>query len=117
MDEMEKLHKKMDYVVNGIKSCYKLCRCMVDQISNISTEQNRKIEQLEQQIKELRSDIAKLDKLKIQDGHNYSDEEIYRLKASMSWTKLSKRTNIPVTTVQYHYRRYLRDAAESEVEI
>ena len=114
MDDLKMLHEKMEYIVQGVKSCYKLCRGMVDLISNVNAEQTKRMSQIEQQIKELRSEIAKLDQLKIREGHIYSDEEIYRLKSSMSWTKLSKRTGIPVSTLQYHYRRYLRETAGTE---
>ena len=39
----------------------------------------------------------------------YTDEEIYNLKQSLSWSKLSERTGIPVSTLQSRYRRYMQE--------
>lgn len=35
----------------------------------------------------------------------YTDEELYDLKQSLSWSKLSERTGIPVSTLQSKCRR------------
>ena len=37
----------------------------------------------------------------------YTDEEIYNLKKSLSWKNLSIRTKLPISTLQYRYKRYL----------
>jgi RNA processing factor Prp31 len=36
----------------------------------------------------------------------YTDEELFKLKEQLSWSKLSTRTGIPVSTLQSRCRRY-----------
>lgn len=36
----------------------------------------------------------------------YTDEELYNLKQSLSWSKLSERTGIPISTLQSKCRKY-----------
>ena len=37
----------------------------------------------------------------------YTDEEIFKLKESLSWKNLSLRTHLPISTLQYRYKRYI----------
>ena len=36
----------------------------------------------------------------------YTDEELYNLKQSLSWSKLSERTGIPISTLQSKCRKF-----------
>lgn len=36
----------------------------------------------------------------------YTDEELYKLKQSLSWSKLSERTGIPISTLQSKCRKF-----------
>ena len=46
----------------------------------------------------------------------YTDEELYNLKQNLSWSKLSERTGIPISTLQSKCRRF-RDKFEWYVHI
>lgn len=49
---------------------------------------------------------GKIEFLVIHQKHVYSDEEIYQMKSTMSWKRLHEKTNIPLSTLQYRYRKY-----------
>ena len=65
----------------------------------VLAEQSAKINTLETLVEKLSTDRA---------GNNgvYTDEELAELKESLSWKKLSERTGIKLSTLQYRLRRY-----------
>jgi len=65
--------------------------------------QSRKIDALETRINNIENGMLP--------EHNgvYTDEELYELKQQLSWKKLSERTNIKVSSLQYRLRRYRDD--------
>ncbi|MGB4093062.1 MAG: hypothetical protein WBK46_14165 [Ruminococcus flavefaciens] len=74
----------------------------------------KRFDRIEKQLAELKEEFQKTDKLLTGDYHIYSDFELYNLKHSMSWKKLSQKTNIPLSTLQYRVRRYLKQNGGKE---
>lgn len=114
MSELENIHQKLDTVIQYCKSNMKLCKGFVDYLSNVSVKVDNGLERVQKTTDEIKDEVLKLNELRETEKHVYSDEEIYRLKKVMSWGRLSKKTNIPTSTLQYRYRRYLRETAELE---
>ncbi len=111
------LEKEILDRLNGIiqitKANLKTTNCLVQYISQISMDSDKKIDEvhkdLKESIKEMENEIQKLGKLSAETVHVYSDEELYNLKKTMSWTALSCKTKIPVSTLQYRHRRYVKE--------
>ena len=105
---------KIDMVITVCKAVYKMCSGIVSSQTNISMNINKRFDSIEKQLTELKEEIQKNDKLLTGNYHIYSDFELYNLKHSMSWKKLSQRTNIPLSTLQYRIRRYLRQKGDND---
>lgn len=99
---------KLDMMIQLIKANIKLSRCIVESLNNISINDSEKFKAIEKQLDELKKDVQKTDRLLSGDYHIYTDEEIFNLKKSLTWNKLCKKTNIPLSTLQYRYRRYIK---------
>ncbi len=102
----EKGRDKMDLIVQICKENYKMCKAMVQYFSQRSVDVDKKFQKIEKQIDSVKEDIHQLDKLRADDRHVYTDEELAKLKISMSWNELHLKTKIPVSTLQYRCRRY-----------
>lgn len=99
---------KLDMAITACKTIYRVCSSIVSSQTNISLDINKRFDNIEKQLAELKEEIQKTDKLLTGDYHIYSDFELYNIKQSMSWKKLSQKTNIPLSTLQYRVRRYLK---------
>lgn len=108
MAENNDIAYKFDVIVQLIKANYKLNKCIVESINNLSLNESEKFKSIEKQLDELKKDVQKTDRLLSGDYHIYTDEEIFNLKKSLTWNKLCKKTNIPLSTLQYRYRRYIK---------
>ena len=108
MAENSNISDKIDMLIQVCKANYKLNKAVIDSVSNVNSGIMKRFDLTEKQLVELKNEIQKTDKLLSGDFHVYSDEEIFNLKKSLSWNKLSKKTNIPLSTLQYRYRRYLK---------
>lgn len=107
------LQDKLDTVIKLVKANLKLSNSIVQYISQNSLNEERRLvsiqKEIDEQLKELKNDIQELGKLSAEAVHIYSDEELYNLKKTMSWAMLSKKTKIPLSTLQYRHRRYLKE--------
>ena len=99
-------NKKIDLILQLCKESYKLCKTMVNYFSNSNVDIERNFKNIEKNIDELKTEIHRLDKLKATESHVYTDDELMKLKATMSWNQLHIQTKIPVSTLQYRCRRY-----------
>ncbi|MDE6034910.1 MAG: hypothetical protein K2G36_03265 [Ruminococcus sp.] len=99
-------NNKIDLIVQLCRENYKLCKTMVNYLSNNNVDIERNFKNLEKNIDELKTEIHGLDKLKVTEKHIYTDDELIELKATMSWNQLHVHTKIPVSTLQYRCRRY-----------
>jgi len=105
MPEKSTAQEKLNFLISITKENLKLTKSLMNCINNISLDLNRKIDTLEKQHTELKNEIQKMD-IVIHEKHIYSDEEIYKMKFTMSWKRLHEKTNIPLSTLQYRYRKY-----------
>ena len=108
MSELENIPQKLDTVIQYCKANYKVCRGFADYLSNVSVKVDDSLERVQKTTDEIKDEVIKLNELRETEKHGYSDEEIYRLKKVMSWCRLSEKTDIPTSTLQYRYRRYLK---------
>ncbi len=112
VDEME-IHGKLDTVIQLAKANLKLSNSIVQYISQSSLNNEKQLgsmqKGLDEKLNELKNDIQELGKLSTEAVHVYSDEELYNLKRTMSWAMLSKKTKIPLSTLQYRHRRYVKE--------
>lgn len=108
MIEKNEIVQKLDMIIQVCKSIYRTVSSLVLSQNNISMSNEKHLDRIEKQLAELKNEIQKNGKLLTGEYHIYSDFELYNLKKSMSWQKLSIKTNIPLSTLQYRYRRYLK---------
>lgn len=108
MIEKNEIVQKLDMIIQVCKSIYRTVSSLVISQNNISISNEKHLDRIEKQLAELKNEIQKNGKLLTGEYHIYSDFELYNLKKSMSWQKLSIKTNIPLSTLQYRYRRYLK---------
>lgn len=108
MAENGDISYKFEVIVQLIKANYKLNKCIVESINNLSLNESEKFKSIEKQLSELKKEVQKTDRLLSGDYHIYTDEEIYKLKKSLSWNRLHLKTNIPLSTLQYRYKRYIK---------
>jgi predicted translin family RNA/ssDNA-binding protein len=99
-------YKRIDLILGLCKENYKTCKAMIDYLSNCSVEVDRNFKRMEKQFDELKEEIHKFDRLKVTERHVYTDDELVKLKTTMSWNELHAKTKIPVSTLQYRCRRY-----------
>ncbi len=113
MGENMDMQDKIDTVIKLVKTNLKLSNSIVQYISQNSLDEERRLvsiqKEIDEQLKELKNDIQELGKLSAEAVHIYSDEELYNLKKTMSWAMLSKKTKIPLSTLQYRHRRYVKE--------
>lgn len=105
-------NEKIDQLTQLCKESYKLCKTMVNYLSNSNVEIERNFKDISKNIDELKSEIHRLDKLKTTEHHVYTDDELVKLKATMSWKELHIQTKIPVSTLQYRCRRYRNETGK-----
>lgn len=107
------LQKKLDMIIQISKANLKISNSIVQYISQNSLNADSRLstvhKDLKENLSELKKDIQKLNKLSAETVHVYSDEELYNLKKTMSWTALSCKTKIPISTLQYRHRRYVKE--------
>lgn len=120
MSESEDLQEKLNTIIQFCKANTRLCKGFAEYLSNVSVKVDSGLEDLRKTVDELKDEVLKLNKLRETEKHVYSDEEIYRLKKVMSWTRIFEKTDIPLSTLQYRYKRYLKkisadqDAADNQ---
>lgn len=114
MEKIIEIQEKLNSTVQLGKANLKLCRGMVDYISQNSISTDKKIDALGKKLDELKQEIRQLGKLRAEEHHVYSDEEIYKLKESLTWKQLHRKTKIPLSTLQYRRRRYIKDILDFE---
>ncbi len=107
-------NKKIDLILQICKESYKLCKTMVNYFSNSNVDIERNFKNIEKNIDELKTEIHRLDKLKTIESHVYTDDELMKLKATMSWNELHIQTKIPVSTLQYRCRRYRNETGKKD---
>ncbi len=108
MGEYENIHGKLDTVIRLCKDNMKLCNGFVSYLSNASLNIGKGLEKLQKTTDDIKDEVIKLNILRETEKHVYSDEEIYKLKKVMSWNELHEKTDIPSSTLQYRYKRYLK---------
>ena len=107
-------HRKLDLIVQLNKETYKMCKAMINYFSNSSVEVEQNFRKTEKQLDELKNEVQKLDRLRAAETHVYTDEELAKLKMTMSWNGLHTKTKIPVSTLQYRLRRYRNETGTKE---
>ena len=112
MSEFSEVHEKLNSIIQLVKSDLKLSKSLVDYMSNASVNTNNKLVDLQKKADEIKELAIKADRLREAQKHVYTDEEIYKLKQVMSWNRLHKKTDIPLSTLQYRYRRYCKEALD-----
>ena len=108
MSECEDLQEKLNTIIQFCKANTRLCKGFAEYLSNVSVKVNGELESLRKTVDEIKDEVLKLNKLRETEKHFYSDEEIYRLKKVMSWSRIFEKTDIPLSTLQYRYKRYLK---------
>lgn len=108
MIEKNDMFQKLNMIIQVCKSIYGVVSSLVVSQTNIGMSIENHLDRIDKQLAELKNEIQKNGKLLTGEYHIYSDFELYNLKKSMSWQKLSIKTNIPLSTLQYRYRRYLK---------
>ncbi len=108
----DKENKKLDMIVWLCKENHKLCKAMVDYFSNSRLDVNNHFNGIEKKLDKLETEIHDLDKLRAEEPHVYTDEELAKLKKTMSWNQLHRQAKIPVSTLQYRYRRCKNETEE-----
>ena len=109
MSDENDMHKKLDMIFQYQRHTLKLCKSLVDYVSNVSVNIDKRFDGMEKCFDDVKAKIQKLDKLSELNSHIYTDEEIFRLKKCLSWNALHRKTNIPLSTLQYRYKRYLKN--------
>ena len=116
MKEVE-IEKKLDFVVHMCRENYKLCKALIDCITNQGVATDRSLKDIEIRIDSLKKYMQEYDKLRAEADYRYTDSELAELKQSMSWKKLHIKTKIPISTLQYRCRRYHKiSTSEKEQE-
>ena len=109
MNDENDIHKKLDMIFKYQRHTLKVCQTVADYISNNSMGVEKRFDGMEKCFDDMKDEIKKLDKLSELNSHIYTDEEIYKLKKCLSWNALHRKTNIPLSTLQYRYKRYLKN--------
>lgn len=113
MGDVNEIHKQLDMIIQLQKTDIKLTKSLINYISNNATSVDKRFDIIEKGIADLRAEIKKLDRLN-EAMHIYTDEEIFKLKKCLSWNALHRKTNIPLSTLQYRHRRYLKNQHNEE---
>lgn len=120
VSELENIHQKLDTVIQYCKANLKVCKGFADYLSNVSVKVDDSLERVQKKTDEIKDGVLKLNELSETEKHIYSDEEIYRLKKVMSWRRLSEKTDIPISTLQYRHKRYIKklsaDQATTDIQ-
>lgn len=112
MSEFSEIHEKLNSIIQLVKADMKLSKSLVDYMSNVSVNTDRRLSDLQNKAEEIKAIALRLDKMREAQKKVYTDEEIYKLKQVMSWNRLHKKTDIPLSTLQYRYRRYCKEALD-----
>lgn len=113
MAEKSSAHEKLNGLIKLSKEQIKRSQAIADYISAVSADLNERLIKLDKKLDDLNSEVNKIDKI-VKEQHVYTDEEIYQMKATMSWRRVHERTNIPLSTLQYRYRKYKSHIEEQE---
>lgn len=108
MSECEEIREQLNTIIQFCKANTRLCKGFAEYLSNVSVKVGGELEDLRKTVDEIKDEVLKLNKLRETEKQIYSDEELYKLKKVMSWCKLSEKTDIPLSTLQYRYKRYLK---------
>lgn len=103
----------LNWLIQNGKAVYKICNSLIECINNSHMSLSKRFDIIEKELAELKKEVQKTDKLLSGELHIYTDEEIYNLKKCLSWNKLHLKTNIPISTLQYRYKRYIRRNGEN----
>ena len=116
MGEIE-IEKKLDFVVHICRENYKLCKALIDCITNQGVATDKSLKDIASRIDNLKNDMQEYDKLRAEANYRYTDRELAELKHTMSWKQLHMKTKIPISTLQYKCRRYNKNStSEKEQE-
>lgn len=116
MSEYEEIREKLNTIIQFCKANTKLCKGFAEYLSNVSVKVDGELDSLRKTVDEIKDEVLKLNKLRETEKHIYSDEEIYRLKKVMSWSRVFEKTDIPLSTLQYRYKRYLKKLSADETD-
>lgn len=113
MGETE-IEKKLDYVVHISRENYRLCKALIDCITNQGVATDKSLKDIEIRIDSLKKDMQEYDRLRAEVNYRYTDSELAELKRTMSWKQLHVKTKIPISTLQYKCRRYNKSLTSDE---
>lgn len=116
MSEYEETREKLNTIIRFCKANTSLCKGFAEYLSNVSVKVDGELDSLRKTVDEIKDEVLKLNKLREAEKHVYSDEEIYRLKKVMSWSRIFEKTDIPLSTLQYRYKRYLKKLSADETD-
>lgn len=105
MGETE-IEKKLDFVVHICKENYRLCKALIDCITNQGVATDKSLKDIASRIDSLKKDMQEYDRLRAEANYRYTDRELAELKRTMSWKQLHIKTKILISTLQYKCRRY-----------
>lgn len=86
---------------------------LISYVSNVvanTEKQYKDITHRLEQVEDALKDIVSIE----QNRRVYTSDELLSLKKSLSWKALSKRTGIPISTLQYRVRKYKQKMFEDE---
>ena len=86
---------------------------LIQYVSNVvsnTEKQYKDIANRLEQVEDALNDIVSIE----QNRRIYTSDELLSLKKSLSWQALSKRTGIPISTLQYRVRKYKQKMLEDE---
>ena len=84
MGETE-IEKKLDYVVHISRENYRLCKALIDCITNQGVATDKSLKNIEIRIDSLKKDMQEYDRLRAEADYRYTDSELAELKRTMSW--------------------------------
>lgn len=67
---------------------------------------------LSARLQKLEETVHQMDMLRNDKGAEYCDEQLYNMKQSLSWKRLSEKTGIPKETLRYRVRRYINKTSD-----
>lgn len=115
MGETE-IEKKLDFVVHICKENYRLCKALIDCITNQGVATDKSLKDIASRIDSLKKDMQEYDRLRAEANYRYTDRELAELKRTMSWKQLHMKTKIPISTLQYKCRRYNKSLTSDKDE-
>lgn len=116
MGETE-IEKTLDFVVHICRENYRLCKVLIDCITNQGMDTDKSLKDIASRIDSLKKDMQEYDRLRAEANYRYTDSELAELKRTMSWKQLHVKTKIPISTLQYKCRRYNKNlTSEKEQE-